>query len=84
MLEAVRLGRPTIGYAHGGVGEVLSTVYPSGKVPLQDTVAMADKLTQVYHGELAPPEPTDAFELSKMIEKEIDLYEAMVQEGDSD
>ena len=84
VLEAVRLGRPTIGYAHGGVGEVLSTVYPAGKVPLQDTTAMAEKLTQVYHGELAPPEPTEAFELSKMIEKEIDLYEAMVQEGDSD
>ncbi|MGI9428331.1 MAG: glycosyltransferase family 4 protein [Bythopirellula sp.] len=84
VLEAVRLGRPTIGYAHGGVGEVLSTVYPAGKVPLQDTAAMAEKLTQVYRGELSPPEPTEEFELSRMVEKEIDLYEAMVREGDRD
>jgi glycosyltransferase involved in cell wall biosynthesis len=78
VLEAVRLGRPTIGYAHGGVGEVLSTVYPSGRVPLQDTAAMAGKLAEVYRGELAPPAATEAFELSQMIKTEIDLYETMV------
>lgn len=81
VLEAVRLGRPTIGYAHGGVGEVLSTVYPAGRVELQDTVGMAEKLTQVFRGELAPPEPTDEFKLSTMIEREIDLYETMVASG---
>jgi glycosyltransferase involved in cell wall biosynthesis len=84
VLEAVRLGRPTIGYAHGGVGEVLSTVYPAGKVPLQDTAAMVESLTQVYRGELPPPEPTKEFELSNMVEKEIDLYEAMVREDAPD
>ncbi len=78
VLEAVRLGRPTIGYAHGGVGEVLSTVYPAGRVTLQDTAGMAAKLCQVYRGELAPPEPTAEFELATMIEREIDLYESMV------
>lgn len=80
VLEAVRLGRPTIGYAHGGVGEVLSTVYPEGRVGLQDIAAMAEKLTQVYRGELAPPQPTNEFELSTMVAKEIDLYEKMVDQ----
>ena len=78
VLEAVRLGRPTIGYAHGGVGEVLSTVYPEGRVQLQDTAGMAEKLAEVYRGELQPPQPTDEFELSKMVEKEINLYESLV------
>ncbi len=78
VLEAIRLGRPTIGYAHGGVGEVLSTVYPAGRVELQDTVGMAAKLAEVYRGELAPPQPTDEFELSIMVDKEIDLYESLV------
>jgi len=78
VLEAVRLGRPTIGYAHGGVGEVLSTVYPAGRVALQDTAGLAEKLVQVFRGELALPEKTDEFELSTMIEREIDLYETMV------
>ena len=80
VLEAVKLGRPTIGYAHGGVGEVLSTVYPTGRVDLQDTNAMADKLEDVHRGELPPPEPTTEFELSAMVKKEIDLYESMVAE----
>lgn len=78
VLESVRLGRPTIGYAHGGVGEVLSTVYPEGRVELQDVAGMSDKLSQVYRQKLPPPEPTDAFELERMIEKEINLYEALV------
>jgi len=84
VLEAVRLGRPTIGYAHGGVGEVLSKVYPAGRVMLQDTDGLADKLAEVYRGELSPPEPTAEFELVTMIEKEIDLYEAMVGETASE
>jgi len=78
VLEAVRLGRPTIGYAHGGVGEVLSKVYPAGRVTLQDTAGLAKKLTEVFRGELSPPEPTNEFELATMVEKEIDLYESMV------
>ncbi len=81
VLESVRLGRPTIGYAHGGVGEVLSTVYPTGRVELQDTTGMAEKLAQVFCGKIVPPEPTVNFELSTMIEKEIDLYESMVASG---
>ncbi len=80
VLEAVRLGRPTIGYAHGGVGEVLSTVYPAGRVTLQDTAGMAEKLTQIYRDELAPPLETREFELSDMIAREIALYEKLVQD----
>ena len=78
VLEAVRLGRPTVGYDHGGVGEVLATVFPQGRVPLQDTTCLADKLQQVYRGELASPAPTLEFELANMIAKEVDLYETMV------
>ncbi len=77
VLEAVKLGRPTIGYAHGGVEEVLSQVYPAGCVPLQDLAGMAEKLTQVYSGKLLPPEPTDKYELSRMLDKEIALYESL-------
>ncbi|MEM8946731.1 MAG: glycosyltransferase family 4 protein [Planctomycetota bacterium] len=81
VLESVKLGRPTIGYAHGGVGEVLSTVYPVGRVELQDTKAMADRLAQVHRGELPPPQPTDAFELSTVVNAEIDLYEQLIAES---
>ena len=33
-LEALRLGVPTAGYDHGGVGEILRTIYPAGLLPL--------------------------------------------------
>ncbi|MEZ5579451.1 MAG: glycosyltransferase family 4 protein [Candidatus Competibacteraceae bacterium] len=30
VLEALSLGRPVVGYAHGGVGEILDRLYPAG------------------------------------------------------
>lgn len=78
VLEAVRLGRPTVGYDHGGVGEVLEQVYPEGRVPLEDVDVMATVLESIYRGELAPPAETSAFDLHAMIDQELDLYETMV------
>jgi hypothetical protein len=78
VLEAVKLGRPTLGYDHGGVGEVLGKVYPEGKVPLKDTEAMAAKLLAVYRQELKPPQPTNEFDLPSLLAKEVDLYEDLV------
>jgi len=78
VLESVRLGRPTLGYDHGGVGEVLAEVYPEGRVPLHDTAEMAAKMAEVYHGELSPPAQTKAFDLQTLLRAEVDLYEKMV------
>jgi glycosyltransferase involved in cell wall biosynthesis len=36
VLEALSLGRPVLGYAHGGVGEQLGTMFPAGAVALGD------------------------------------------------
>jgi len=44
---------------------------------------MAKKLAQVYRGELLPPEPTNKFELSRMLDQEIALYESLVAESKS-
>jgi glycosyltransferase involved in cell wall biosynthesis len=78
VLEAVKLGRPTVGYDHGGVGEVLGTVYPEGRVPPRATEAMAAKIAAIHRGELAGPPPTSRFELSQLLDEEIDLYESLV------
>lgn len=83
VLESVKLGRPTLGYDHGGVGEVLGTIYPEGRVPLEDTDAMAAKLLSIYHDELKPPQPTNEFDLPTLLAKEIDLYESLVAESRS-
>ncbi|MGQ0801853.1 MAG: glycosyltransferase [Pseudomarimonas sp.] len=34
VIEALSLGRPVLGYAHGGVGELLNQYFPAGKVAL--------------------------------------------------
>jgi glycosyltransferase involved in cell wall biosynthesis len=83
VLEAIKLGRPTLGYDHGGVGEVLGTIYPEGRVPLEDTNTLAAKLAMIYRGELAPPKPTDEFDLPTLLTNEIDLYERLVGESKS-
>ena len=77
VLESVRLGRPTLGYDHGGVGEILGRIYPEGRVPLGNTASLADKLEQVYHGSLKRPEPTNAFDLQTSLDQEVALYEEL-------
>lgn len=51
-LEALALGKPVAGYAHGGVEEQLDIFLPEGKVPVGDTAAMAN-LLESWHA--APP-----------------------------
>lgn len=38
-VEALSLGRPVIGYDHGGTGEILARVFPAGRVPPGDVAA---------------------------------------------
>lgn len=40
VLEALSSGRPVLGWAHGGVGELLARWFPSGAVPLANNEAL--------------------------------------------
>lgn len=83
VLEAVRLGVPVVGYAHGGVGEVLARVYPEGRVafegvsPEARTRQMAEKLEALARGEMAKPKPGAQFPLAETHRKTIALYESL-------
>lgn len=58
-LEAAAIGRPVIGYSHGGVAEQLSVLFPQGEVPLGDeTVLLAT--TRRLLAEPATPAVVDA------------------------
>ncbi len=46
--EALALGRPVAGYAHGGVGEQLAAQFPVGCMPVGDPVRMAERLAAWY------------------------------------
>ncbi len=44
-LEALSLGIPVVGYNHGGVSEVLQTLFPDGLIPLGDLNALEQAVT---------------------------------------
>lgn len=77
VLESVRLGKITLGYAHGGVGEVLSTVYPEGRIELRDVAGLADRLADAKAGRLQPPLPNEHFLLTTMQQRELEIYRAL-------
>lgn len=72
-LEALRLGVPTAGYDHGGVGEILRAVYPEGLLPRLglDVIlpAIVDLLQQP-----APVPADDFFPLQRMCDDTLALY----------
>lgn len=54
--EALALGRPVLGYDHGGVGELLREYFPAGLVPLSDI----DVATSVAQRLLSDPPPVNS------------------------
>ncbi len=75
-LEALRLGVPTAGYSHGGVVEILRTVYPAGQFPLNQIDETCQRLAQL----LQNPEPVpegDFFPLQNMLDQTLALYEQL-------
>lgn len=53
-LEAAALGRPVIGYEHGGVAEQLRVLLPEGLVPVGEAAALVATTERFL---VAPPEP---------------------------
>jgi glycosyltransferase involved in cell wall biosynthesis len=76
-LEALRLGVPTAGFDHGGVGEILRTIYPVGLLPLDHLDESCQRIAQL----LQHPEPVpagDFFPLQALLARTVALYEQMV------
>ena len=77
-VEAISLGKAVIAYDHGGVGETLGNIYPSGLVPLKDIQAVATRCQQLFDDEITPPESQQNFyKKQTMLDKTIALYESM-------
>ncbi|MDP2229187.1 MAG: glycosyltransferase family 4 protein [Moraxellaceae bacterium] len=73
VLEALRLGRPVMGWNKGGVGEVLAACYPRGQVTPGDHAAL---LAQTRDWLQAPDQPADTplFQLQDMCDQTLALY----------
>jgi glycosyltransferase involved in cell wall biosynthesis len=71
VVEALAVGRPVLGWAHGGVGELLARYFPEGAVPLGDMAALQARAAAFLR---APPTvpvtllPTRAAMEARMLE----------------
>ena len=78
VIEALSLCRPVLGYAHGGVGELLAELYPAGRVPLGDRERLVERAAELLR--VAPPiSPLQSYRLSDMQQATLALYDEVSQ-----
>ncbi len=74
VIEALSLCRPVLGYAHGGVGELLAELYPAGRVPPGDRERLVERAAELLR--VAPPiSPLQSYRLTDMQEATLALYD---------
>lgn len=73
VVEALSLCRPVLGYAHGGVGELLAELYPAGRVPLGDHERLVERAAELLR--VAPSiAPLANYRLADMQRATLALY----------
>ncbi len=78
VLEPLCMGVSTVGYDHGGVGEILAHLYPAGRVPRADHAALLRCVTQL----LDVPQPVvqgSAYTLDEMLTRTLALYRDLAE-----
>lgn len=79
VLETLALGRPVVGYAHGGVAEILDALYPFGAVANGDAKGVAARLVDVLQGSETGNVPqvirNERFLLADMQARTLAVYE---------
>jgi glycosyltransferase involved in cell wall biosynthesis len=76
VIEALALCRPVLGYAHGGVGELLTELYPSGRVPFDDMGRLVERAAELLRLAPAIP-PLRRYQLADMQRATLALYAAL-------
>lgn len=74
VIEALSLCRPVLGYAHGGVGELLAELYPAGRVPPGDRERLVERAAELLR--VAPSiSPLQSYGLIDMQQATLALYD---------
>lgn len=76
VLEALSLGVPVAGYDHGGVGEVLSELFPQGRVPMNDMEHLLQTVTRLLSHK-PTLSPQHSFLLDKMLSETVSTYDSL-------
>ncbi|MEX1231002.1 MAG: glycosyltransferase family 4 protein [Planctomycetaceae bacterium] len=74
VLEALAIGRPVVGYAHGGVGEILHKLYPAGAIPLGDESMLFETTQRLLNDAMEPAAIPREFQLQTMLDRTLQLY----------
>ncbi|MGN6788455.1 MAG: glycosyltransferase [Rhodanobacteraceae bacterium] len=79
VIEALSLCRPVLGYAHGGVGELLAELYPAGRVAAGDVTKLIDRAAELV-GRAPPIPPMQRYRLADMQTSVLALYQELAAE----
>lgn len=78
VIEALSVGRPLLGWAHGGVGELLQALQPAGAVAPFDVAALASAARSLLAHPPVPAATMQAYRLDAMQEATLALYRSLV------
>lgn len=78
VIEALAVGRPVLGWAHGGVGELLRELQPQGAVAPFDAAALAATARALLARPPAPP-ATIPYTLQAMQQATLAVYDELVR-----
>jgi glycosyltransferase involved in cell wall biosynthesis len=73
VLEALRLGRPTIAWDHGGSAEILAGMFPEGALKPLDFEGLEER-TRAFLDHPPVVEDSPAFTLEESMSRHLDLY----------
>lgn len=76
VVEALSLGVPVIGYAHGGVGEILGELFPEGRVALADDGQLA-LISERFLQQPPTIHPVTGYRLQSMLDQTLRLYHSL-------
>ena len=77
VLEALAIGTPVLGFDHGGVGEILADLDPTGRIPLGDTAALVQRADELLASPKSLVPGFQQYRLADALAEEVDLYERL-------
>ena len=77
VIEALSVGRPLLGWAHGGVGELLGELQPQGAVAPFDEAGLLQAARALLAHPPAPGTMQPAYQLQAMQEATLALYQSL-------
>ncbi len=77
-LEAFAIGKPVVGYDHGGVAEQLRALFPEGAVPLRDVTGLVTATASILRTKAVPGVVGEPFTKAAMCAATLEVYRELV------